>query len=85
MSMKNIMGLGSVDLLITIAVTAGVAVLTIPMILAYFVNFSNIDGFIFADFFKSGGIASLIISAGLVVGIFALLGMKIAMGKGGNR
>ena len=49
----------------------------VPDILDVFTNLSNITGFEFSAFFESGGIAGLVLSVALLIGIFGYLGFKV--------
>lgn len=66
-----------IKVFIGITIMAAFAVALFPGTLDALLNFSAIDGFTFKAFFNQNGIAYLIVSVALLIGIMTLIGFRL--------
>lgn len=67
--------------IIMLTVALQIAVQTLPTLITAFINLSNVSNLSFSSFFAANGVALLMLSVAILIGIFAALGLK--KGRGG--
>lgn len=72
-----------IGVLISITILSAVAIATFPQIVNSLYGFSTLGNFTFTTFFETSGVVVLILSAIILIGILAMLGVK--MSGGGKR
>jgi len=70
-----------ISMVVGLTILAAILVDQFPVIIAAFVNLSGISGFQFASFFETDGVAALILSVVVLIGVFGFLGFKIMTGS----
>lgn len=69
--------------MIALLVVIPIILLAFPEITTGLINLSQLSDFKFASFFESGGVAFILLSVGVLAGIFGYFGYKIL--KGGSK